>query len=143
MSGGTGMNEILTTNSTYDLVIGGMALVENKIDSLLNVALIGDTRARTMIVKHSGIRLKVNLLHAVGLIPEGLYRDLDTMVQIRNRWAHDIPTPRFRHDRIKVIAQRLGTFCDAGQDGTHAFRLATDAAIRYLEQRCEQVERVK
>lgn len=136
-------DDILTTNSSYDLVIGGMTLVETSVNDLLNVSLIGDTRARSMIIKHSSIRLKVNLLHGVGLISETMYYDLDTMAEIRNRWAHDNPTPRFRHDRIKAMAQRLSTFCDAGQDGTQAFRLAIRQSTAYLDQRRQQVEKVK
>jgi hypothetical protein len=96
------------------------ATVQERLQRALKARLIRDSKHTKQLLRYDGplgnFGLMNDLAHAIGLISEDMWNDLECVREIRNRFAHSVPNKdkeltldimSFDHDEVKTFAGKL------------------------------------
>ena len=94
-----------------EIVIVGCAYIESLIKEILEATFIDDPKEAKVLLNEStgplaGLVPRARLLYLLGVIPELVYKDIQTIGKIRNEFAHKVSTS-FSDNRIKQLCENL------------------------------------
>jgi len=92
-----------------------------------------DKRIRSMVNKFS-IMQRATLLYALKLIDKTALDDIKLIRDIRNKFAHDIPSKTFAADEICALCGRLSTAKDQKLTAKNSFVIYIRAAMKQYKQ---------
>ncbi len=92
----------------------GLAMIlslwlEQALTDLLTAFFIQDPRAQQFVERMSGrLEQKLSLGHALGILWPDLREEAETLMKIRNRFAHRVLTGTFRDHDVAALVDKLG-----------------------------------
>jgi DNA-binding MltR family transcriptional regulator len=94
-----------------EIVIVGCAYIENLVKEILEATFIDDkSEAKKLLSESTGslssLVPRARLLYLLGIIPEIVYKDIQTIGKIRNEFAHKISTS-FSDNKIGQLCKNL------------------------------------
>lgn len=143
-NGLTSLNYLAKTHSDSELVIGGAALLDRQLRTLLTASLLGSKRQIASLTGHYAQRR--TLAYCIGLINREEFEDLVCVGQIRNHFAHDFPQPTFASECIGSLMGGLslyGLAIEQGLDRRGIFSKTISHLRRRLHERLANVKRIK
>ena len=107
--------EILSKESDRGLVLVSASFLEEYLESLLNARFsILQTKSNSLINPLfdtfgplSGFSAKIKICFAIDLISEWLYRDLEIIRKLRNKFAHSVGFARFDLKEVVHLTEKL------------------------------------
>lgn len=102
------IRHLIDSRSDSEIAIGGAALIDHLLYTLLHVALKGSNKQKDPLLKSQAACR--NLAYCLGLITLIDYGDICKVSYCRNRFAHDIPRPCFDDEAMVSLVGQLSIY---------------------------------
>lgn len=111
------------------LVIVGGALVENELEGLLEKTLKPSNGTNSII--SSTFQAKINTAESVGIISKTEKQDLDTIIKLRNIFAHSLLVKSLADEAAAQLISKLRFYCKdtSEEDKRNLFKTTCQALI--------------
>lgn len=104
------INAMMADKSDCQVVIMGVALIDKMLTKSLKNQIGGKPRLKTKVLSSYSTRRL--LAHCLGIISYQEWKVIETMGEVRNRFAHDYPTPTFETESVshhcEILSAKAG-----------------------------------
>lgn len=101
----------ITEETDRGAVLMSAAYLDDKLRELIELRLVQDTKIIRRAFDFNGplgsFSSRINFAYLLGLLPKNAMRDLHTIREIRNQFAHYAAPLSYDHEKVKLLCERL------------------------------------